>query len=187
MFGKNINHCFDGLYRHLYLSMNFIFVIPCDKLDVQKKILYGEKKTNTVMEGSFTKMLYLDSCMTMNAIHITFPIHIEKDTIMSKMKCLFHPSTVENQRVITKMASIEELLLTQYALHMRSNKTPIFFLKDQLTSGNVRIYQGQYLQMKDTIMQVILKVSGVWESKDTFGLTFKFLKAYHILSPPSMI
>ena len=156
--------------------MNFVLAIPYHEMDVQKNISFGEKKTNTVMDGTFTKTMYLDSCMTMNAIHITFPILL-REIMGTKSKCIFYPSFPDNQSVINQCSKIEELILTMYSIQMECKKNPVYSLKEQMASGFIHVYQGLH---KDANAHIVLKISGVWESNHTFGLTFKFLKAFSL-------
>ena len=57
-------------------------------------------------------------------------------------------------------------------------KTPMFPLKTQLLSGNTRMYKLPYVNGERTNTQILIKISGVWESNENYGITYKFIEVF---------
>ena len=49
-------------------------------------VYFLDKKTNIIMDGNFTKILYSNDCFTMNGLYILFPI--ESFNIFVNLDCL---------------------------------------------------------------------------------------------------
>lgn len=118
---------------------------------------------NTVIKDSkFIRILYSTSFITLNNVCINIPINLSN---ISNNYYYFNP--FENVDVINKIINIEYKILERYA----SNKTKVFSIKETLEKNNIKIVSN-----RDEIKFFLLKVSGIWETDDSFGIAFKFLQ-----------
>ena len=65
---------------------------------------------------------------------------------------------------------IEENLLKKCRT---TNKIPQYKINEQLKNGNIKIFNE--IENK-TVCSFILKISGIWETHNNYGLTYKFMK-----------
>jgi hypothetical protein len=86
----------------------------------------------------------------------------------SKYKCTFNP--VNHKELISKLKIIEEELISKYNF---VDKIPQFKIYEQLTNGNIKMSVD--IGNKSSC-NLILKISGIWETQEKYGLTFKFMK-----------
>ena len=118
----------------------------------------------------------------------------------------FQPNNSSNIQTINQFALFEKRLLDYYKLYNNCNKKSIYLLQNQLFSGSTKFYRDltentlQLLANKPVHISIlqrnsvlpekpkdfsniskiyyVVKISGVWESTDTIGITYKFLEMY---------
>ena len=126
-------------------------------------------KNNVMNEGNFIRILYSNSHFTLNGIYLLINLtDICCDKYYTKYKCVFNPNM--HKELIHKLKLIEENLITKYNF---ADKIPQYKIYDQLINGNIKLSNdiGNRSQCA-----LILKISGIWETQDKYGLTFKFIK-----------
>ena len=126
-------------------------------------------KNNVMNEGNFIRILYSNHSFTLNGIYLLITFNdIACDKYYTKYKCNFNPSF--HKELIHKLKMIEEQLINKYNVE---NKIPQYKIYEQLINGNIKISNdiGNKSQCN-----LILKISGIWETQDKYGLTFKFMK-----------
>jgi len=132
-------------------------------------VFYQEKVKNTVMENSiFSRVVYSNELFNLNGIFIAFSLNLQTvEKSFNKYKCLFDIKT--HQDIITKLFNIEKNMLQRQTLN---TKTPIFRISEQLNNGYLKIFNDT--DCKET-NQFILKIYGIWENDNEYGLTYKFI------------
>jgi hypothetical protein len=85
-----------------------------------------------------------------------------------KYKCSFNYST--HKDTIDNIKVIEEDILKKYE---NINKIPQYKIYEQLRNGNLKIFTDIG---NKSVCSFILKISGIWETEDKYGLTYKFIK-----------
>jgi hypothetical protein len=159
-------------------------------LDIKKFFLYNifyyDTKDNIIMKGKFTKLLYSNYNFTMNGIYFFFPIDnytIEK--IMSKNILKFNPYSQNNLPKIQDFAKMEYRILEHYKYINNCNHKISNILSKQMYSGSIKIYKNTRLIKNDNIndnkiekenIEFIVKISGIWETSDEIGLTYKLIQ-----------
>ena len=86
----------------------------------------------------------------------------------------FNPNSHLNQYIVKEFAKIENRLLDNYIQTRQRNLKKVILLAKQLYSGFMKIYKETYnnfVESNDKYFYV--KISGVWETDDTCGLTYK--------------
>jgi hypothetical protein len=146
------------LYLNQYQPNSLFFVEPL--------------KNNLSNEAHFLKFIYSTSFFSLNSISFYVPIketQIEKH--FNKCKCFFDKEKYLD--VIEKIAFIENNILNTLQ-NLKPNKTKKCQIYDQLMASYFKITDCSIDSLKNK--NTILKISGVWETNEEFGLTFKFLK-----------
>ena len=72
--------------------------------------------------------------------------------------------------IINHLKIIEEELLNKYE---NNNKIPQYKINEQLKNGNLKIFIDIG---NKSVCSFVLKISGIWETEDKYGLTYKFIK-----------
>lgn len=126
-------------------------------------------KNNIMNDGNFIRIIYSNNKLTLNGIFLFISLNnITVDKQFNKMKCFFNVDTYK--KLINDIKIIEENILAKISI---PNKIPQFKLYEQMNNGSIKIFC-------DTIPKIncsfILKISGVWETGNQFGLTYKFTK-----------
>ena len=90
----------------------------------------------------------------------------------------------DNKDTIDKIAIIENYILNLIA----SNKNKIFKITELLSNGFIKycsneINNNVYFNNMHDNKSLILKISGLWETKENIGVTFKIILIEDIISP----
>jgi hypothetical protein len=147
-------------------TMNFVFL---------------EKKKNIIVDGYFTKIIYSDPFVTLNSIYIYFPIqfqYVDKNVV--KNIVFFTPS--QNMTLMKEITQLEEQIIKYYKKEMNIQKMNNSSLYNQLKTGKIKIYKEYNNETVQSNMMVnsnmVLKISGVWETTHEIGIAYKFLEMY---------
>jgi hypothetical protein len=136
----------------------------------ENSIFFCEPIKNNIMnDGNFIRILYSNRNLVLNGIYIHLLFNdlvIEKH--YNKYKCIFNINIYK--KIITEIKIIEENILAKLNI---VNKTPQFKIYDQLNNGSIKIFCDS---IPKTNTSFILKISGIWETPDQYGLTYKFTK-----------
>jgi hypothetical protein len=147
-------------------------------MNIVKKIdQYDEKcvffcepiKNNVMNEGNFIRILYSNSYFTLNGIYLLINLtDVFCDKYYTKYKCIFNPSI--HKDLINQLKMLEENLMNKCDFQ---NKIPQYKIYEQLINGSIKLSNDIGNRSQSNL---ILKISGIWETQDKYGLTFKFIK-----------
>jgi hypothetical protein len=125
-------------------------------------------KNNIMNDGKFIRILYSNKSFVLNGIYLLVNL---KDICCflyyNKYKCTFDPTN--HTEIIDKIKKIEEELLKKANI---INKIPQFMIYDKLINGNIKAFCDNSIKSSCSF---ILKISGIWETGDNYGLTYKFI------------
>jgi hypothetical protein len=143
--------------------------VPIDKFDINN-IFYSEKIKNTVMPDSyFIRIIYSNSLFTLNGVYLKcFFSILNISNHYNKYLCTLEPG--KNNDILNLLQLIEKRILNKFII---PEKQPIYGLRDTISHNVIKIFSD--LHPVDTTF-FILKISGIWESKSEYGLTFKFIE-----------
>jgi hypothetical protein len=162
-------------------------------------------------------------------------MYLSEGPCCEKYTIWFSPYESNNQQSIPSLLEYEAVLLDEYRKQTGCTKEPLYFLKNQLLSGNLRVYrfharphmkheegnvrehvlqtppglqpialpkpvlqtshglqrepvlqtshglqrepvlQTSHGLQREPVLQILVKISGIWESNDSFGITYKFI------------
>ena len=126
-------------------------------------------KNNIMCDGNFIRVLYSTNNMVLNGIYLLIQLNdMVLEKYYSKCKCIFNVNT--HYDLINSLRSIEEKLLQKLSL---KKKQPQYKISEQITNGTIKIF-GDVQAKQNNLF--ILKISGVWETSQNYGLTYKFIK-----------
>lgn len=145
-------------------------------LNYESIILNEPIKNSAVQYNYFYKLLYSTNIVSLTSIFLLFELN---NLSFENDKIKFIKSTLNNS-VFSKLIELEEQLLNLII----DSKNKLYKLKE--------IYENQFFKysLSDEYENLnsyshlndlnnrtfIIKISGIWESKDSIGLTFKFIK-----------
>ena len=124
-------------------------------------------KNNIILNGNFIRILYSTLKFTMNGIYIL--LHFDNfytEKYYNKYKYTF--DTTVNSELINFVRNVEIDILTK--LNIR-DKCPVYKIYDQLKIGGIKIITDK-IEFNENI---ILKISGIWETDTEYGITYKFI------------
>ena len=159
---------------NIILNVNNIF--ENNILDRQK-IFFLDKKRNMIMDGEFSKIIFSDELIALNGLFLDCPLYTQPiDKFEKKNMIWFQPYHANNLNLIQNFCLLEREILEYYKNYTASKKMPSYILHNQLYSGNARINKNQSIgeQCNSVDTKYIIKISGVWESEDKIGVTYKF-------------
>lgn len=147
-------------------------MIPFNEFN-NKHIYFNEPIENTIIKDSkFIKLIYSNEILSMNGLffHTEFMI-FSTDYNFKKFRFSYNLDT--NREMLNKIFNIERIILDNY----NCNKKKKFNLYDYLSNGFIKIYNqdNDNYNVRKTKLGFILKISGVWESNDEYGITYKLL------------
>jgi hypothetical protein len=126
-------------------------------------------KNNIIYDGKFIRIIYSTPQLIMNGIFLhleLFNVSCEKN--FNKYKYSFNIE--KNNSIIEEIKNIEQQLLMKADIKI---KIPQFKLYEQLISGNIKLL---YENMNSNKLEMVIKISGIWETQFNYGLTFKFIQ-----------
>ena len=134
-------------------------------------IMLSEKTKNNVMEGGdFFRLYYSDHDSNSNGLFIFFQfkdVCIEK--YFNKIKCIFEENI--NREIIQQLKQIEKKII-KYACNHRD---AVFRIEEQLNHNFIKIFTDNNIEYgKNRTLNIVLKISGIWNNYNSCGLTFRF-------------
>ena len=169
-------------------EIDFLMVLNNKAFQVDD-VFFSEKKNNIIMDGTFSKILYSSRHFTMNGIFFDFPIHHTKPVVLPdeesdaaavtgshpKRDLIYNPYHPQNISVLMDFCKIEEDLLNAYKQFFRTEKQAQCCMKTQFFNGYVRVRSVYDSLVPFTENQYVLKLSGIWETGSSYGLSYKIM------------
>ena len=153
--------------------------IVLDNID-EKCLFYYPPVKNTVMDNSiFTRLAYSNEIFSMNGIYLRVRLNIFKtESYFNKSKYYFNYS--DNKDEIDKLSRIEKIILDKSNIE---NVDILNKLYDQFMSKSIRVFNTEMLNNENIEekkkVDIIVKLSGIWNTERCCGLTFKFFDINH--------
>ena len=158
-----------------------IVVIKPEELKLDY-VNFLETRQNIIMEGTFTKIIYSTDNIVMNGIYLLIPFNeyiYDKSYSRIALK-----NNKNNKECIDFITDYEHYILSYFKHINNCKKTQQCLLKEQLNSFSFKIYKENNTDNTDNNYikgDIVLKISGIWENKTDFGLTYKILETFHVL------
>ena len=148
---------------------------PLENINYEAIILNEAVKNSVIQYNNFYKLIYSTHILVLSSIFTIFELTnsvIENDSIN------FNKNNI-NFEIFNKLIALEEYLLKL----LNSNKTKVYKFKEIYDNKTFRFVYNETNEILDNNVNtittknthVVLKISGLWESKESIGLTFKFI------------
>lgn len=136
-------------------------------------IYFNDPIQNTVMDNSkFIKLIYSNEHIMLNGVFLLLNIKtINKETYFKKIKISYDINSNINRELLTNIYKIEKNILLKY----KCSKNPRYILYDTLNTGVIKIFPNIDNDIYNSNNSFILKISGIWEDDNEYGLTYKIL------------
>jgi len=143
-----------------------LLLLTADKFD--KTRIYVQEKTSNIIlpNGLFSRIIYSTSTYTMNGIFISTALYGTTEPYFNKYKLTFN-KPFESNDAIQRLCKIERDILSI----IQTTKTKHYKIQENLRIGHIKFYLDSYPQN----INIILKISGIWETSDSVGITYKYI------------
>lgn len=132
-------------------------------------IYFNEPIQNTIInESRFIRILYSTPNIIFNGINILLKINIDAIDKQYNKNIIYY-SVDKNIETINNIKNIEHIILKKYS----SDKIPTHNLEAQVNTGVLKLFSDSNDKKKN--IDIILKISGLWEDSASYGITYKFL------------
>lgn len=119
---------------------------------------------------------------------LLYPVHgisNQKPNHPNKLIITFQPNHPYNSPILQQLILFERALLDYYKEYMGLSKTPVYSLQNQLLTGSMKFYRDSTMRTISVAsspenVHYIIKISGVWETHETIGITYKTLELYSL-------
>lgn len=136
----------------------------------EENVYFNTPIKNTVIDNSdFIRTIYSNELITLNGIYLKIKFcfsHIER--YFNKYKCNY--DIEKNVMLLKKIEMIEESILNRININ---DKKPVYKIKNQIRLGNIKLFTDNSERLDNG--NFILKISGIWENMNEYGITFKFI------------
>lgn len=165
-----------------------------------KNIFFLETKKNMIIDGIFTKLIYTHSYYTMNGLYFHLPDEIQLESLNNSEERFFQNGGSGNSFMniyidfknkthknwSISVEKIEKDILYAYSIFKRNSGTdqfksqPNYLLQKQLKNGFFKTYK-EHILSTTLNSSYILKISGIWETSNEYGITYKIIRGTPIL------
>jgi hypothetical protein len=141
-----------------------------EDFSIDNVYFYEPIKNSIIENSSFIRLIYSNELMAINGIYIKIDFdNVTKTNDFSKQKITININ--DNAKIINYIKSIESEILQKINIQ---RKRKIYKINEQLMTGYIKqLIDNKYAN------SFILKISGIWESENDYGLTFKFIEINH--------
>lgn len=134
---------------------------------------YGRKIENNIIPNSyFYNIFYSNNLLYINNVILKFRLNnVVINEYFNKFKCNFNVR--DNIETINFLTNLEKKILSLLNNDLDCN----FKLREQLNNGEIKInnYTNKILQTRLNKLDILIKISGIWETQDEKGIIVKFL------------
>lgn len=151
-----------------------LLTVPIDLYN-HEYIVFMDKKKNIILENSFfTKIIYSPKNITFNTLFIVLNFKLlnvnNNISHYKNIKCIANlVNSPENNMTLEKLFSFEYHILENYKKTFDLKKNNAYMIRNSFFNGSLKIYE-KINKNTDTF---IYRISGIWESADEIGLTYK--------------
>ena len=141
-----------------------------EDFSIDNVYFYEPIKNSIIENSSFIRLIYSNELMAINGIYIKIDFdNVTKTNDFSKQKITININ--DNAKIINYIKCIEYEILEKINIQQ---KRKIYKINEQLMTGYIKhLIDNKYAN------SFILKISGIWESENDYGLTFKFIEINH--------
>jgi hypothetical protein len=156
------------MLKNIFLVYYMNLIKTIEQYNDNNLIFCEPIKNNIMNDGNFIRILYSTNVMVLNGIYLLINLSdISCEKYYNKFKCTFNISN--NKELIDNLKLIEEEILKKY----KTNKVPSYKIYEQIKCGYIKVFSDTGNKSN---CPFILKISGIWEIQNNYGLTYKFFR-----------
>jgi hypothetical protein len=142
-------------------------------------IIINDPIKNSVMQYNyFCKLMYSNEFITFNSIFAVFNLDNADNVVIDNDKILFNNKNNNNNVVLNNLVKLENYILNFFY----TDKTKVYKIRElidlnyfKFSTNDTNNNLNSEILNKQNKYYFIIKISGIWESKENIGLTFKFI------------
>ena len=140
-------------------------------------LYFSEPVQNALMPDSyFIRIIYSDNDVSL--IGLMIPMYFNSITVLKSFnKSIIMYDLHSHRDMILKISELEISILERYnhflKMYKKYQKCPVYNLTTQLKSCSVKLFNDIDKNLDEC--NLVLKISGIWESDKEIGITFKFI------------
>jgi len=166
------------------------FMIYPDNFNA-RHLHFGTMVQNTdAVYSKFSRIVYSTKNVSLNGVAIRMELEgTQQDPHYNKVFVRFDPGHSANKQIVSQLCDIESDILNNYDDSVvRSPRRCVNLLRNQLTSGCIKVYVNDRANGVNanangigigigigSACQFMLKICGIWETNDEYGMTYKFI------------
>ena len=155
-------------------------------------VYFGDSIKNAIIDnGKFMRIFYSNDIMTLNGIYFKIDIDLKKnidgdiekiiDTIKNIENSILDKINIPNKIKVIKICDYlmlnSNVVTNQYSnTNMNANPNIYTNLNMNIIKQNVNSNLNVNMAKIYNLNKMLLKISGVWETNNEYGLTFKFIE-----------
>ena len=170
-----------------------MFAEDLENIDYNNIIICDPIKNSIIDYSSFYKIIYSNSYISYNGVFTIFRLN---NVIINKDKVILNGNSDENNSVFNKLKQIEEHITKlcskskikkiNYKLNDFLNNNYFKFVNnDDMNKfnnfNNLKLLSNSNIASNSNYHYFILKISGLWETRENIGMTFKIIKINNYL------
>ncbi len=136
-------------------------------------VYFADSVDNTIMNNSvFIRLIYSTEYFIMNGLYMDFNLNnVVFEKMYNRYKCTFK---YENNRdICEKLINYEQEILEKINI---KNKLKDQSIAKSLKSETIKVYYDDNIDNINTqCVKFIIKISGIWETAKSYGITFKIV------------
>lgn len=142
-----------------------------------ESLYFSEPVQNALMTDSyFIRIIYSDNDVSLFGLMI--PMYFNSITVLKSFnKSIIMYDLHSHRDMILKISDLEISILERYnhflKMYKKYQKCPVYNLTTQLKSCSVKLFDDIDKSLDEC--NLVLKISGIWESDKEIGITFKFI------------
>ena len=152
------------------MNNSYKLVKDINQFDLNSVFFCEPTKNNIMEDGTFIRIMYSNSIFTLNGIYLLLNVNYNSvDKYYNKLKCVF--DVEQYKYLINKICLIENAILDKIE---SVGKVKQLKLNEQFKNGCLKVF-SETNQTNNYGDKIILKISGIWETDNEYGLTYKLV------------
>ena len=146
----------------------------------QNNIILEDKQKNIILDnGDFYRIYYSDESVCLNGVFVNFTLkNAMIEPYFNKIKCSFDGHS--NKKTINYLKNIEKSILQTIIIPGKK----ISRIEEQLSNCFIKIFSASdKIKKKFEKLNILLKISGIWQNKNEYGITFRFFFTHPLEMP----
>ena len=173
---------FKHITSNIFSLIFLMFAEDIYNIDFNNIIICDPIKNSIINQSIFYKLLYSNENACFNGVFGLFKLNIED---INKDKIFFYKN--KNSEIIKNIINLESTILNK----LNTSKNKIYKLKELFENNNIKYSKNDLnnnllkskcfynyskkLSIKNDEIFLILKISGLWETNQNIGVTFKII------------